>query len=257
MGRVNDLTNIKYGRLLAISFAGLNKQRNALWNCVCDCGETTVVSAMLLRLGKTQSCGCLHREVVSNTFSKDLTGTVINELTVLERLPRNFGKHTRYRCLCSCGKETTVSVANLVSGSIKACGHLHVKPDIPTWESYIAEVGETKHDSFSARRMSFRNKRVHTLRRQVLSRDSNRCILCGATGVLNVHHVYPFSTNPKLAHSTDFMVALCARSKWEKINPSAPKCHDLAHKNNLRGPVDSEIQQRCLEYLAKFKTEAA
>ena len=35
------------------------------WRCRCDCGLNRVVAGDLLRTGKTKSCGCWHREVVS------------------------------------------------------------------------------------------------------------------------------------------------------------------------------------------------
>lgn len=34
----------------------------ARWNCVCECGNTTVVSSSQLKSRKTQSCGCLQKQ---------------------------------------------------------------------------------------------------------------------------------------------------------------------------------------------------
>lgn len=33
-----------------------------MWNCECDCGNTTIVCGSSLRKGHTRSCGCLVRE---------------------------------------------------------------------------------------------------------------------------------------------------------------------------------------------------
>ena len=55
---------IRFGRLVAIRPCGKDKNRNILWECVCDCGNKTVVSAASLR--KTRSCGCLGRELIAN-----------------------------------------------------------------------------------------------------------------------------------------------------------------------------------------------
>lgn len=57
-----DLTNQRFGRLTVISFAGMGKNGNALWNCRCDCGKEVIADGYLLRKGSTKSCGCLRRE---------------------------------------------------------------------------------------------------------------------------------------------------------------------------------------------------
>ena len=59
--RIKDLTGQQFGRLLVCSFAGLNKRRNAQWQCQCSCGTFKVVLSQNLLRGSTQSCGCLQR----------------------------------------------------------------------------------------------------------------------------------------------------------------------------------------------------
>ena len=54
----------KCNRLTVISRAE-NKNKRAYWNCLCDCGNITTVSGKKLRSGQTKSCGCLHKEVMS------------------------------------------------------------------------------------------------------------------------------------------------------------------------------------------------
>ena len=61
MFRKDEIGN-RYGRLLVISGAGVDKSRRAIWVCVCDCGKETVVRGGDLRSGGTLSCGCLQRE---------------------------------------------------------------------------------------------------------------------------------------------------------------------------------------------------
>lgn len=66
-------------------------------------------------------------------------GNVYGELTViaedyereqLDVIKRPNGRHFRYfKCKCSCGKETTVQVYQLIDGRTKSCGHLmHQRP---------------------------------------------------------------------------------------------------------------------------------
>lgn len=55
-----DITNNRYGRLVAVKLLGREKGQTK-WICKCDCGNTAIVSQG--KLGKnTFSCGCLKRE---------------------------------------------------------------------------------------------------------------------------------------------------------------------------------------------------
>lgn len=60
---VLDLTGKKFGRLTALS---LNKERagnrKRFWNCICDCGKTTIVVTGALTHSTIRSCGCLFIE---------------------------------------------------------------------------------------------------------------------------------------------------------------------------------------------------
>jgi len=54
-----DLTNLKFGNLLAISPTEERKDNKVIWKCVCDCGKETLVKSSQLLGNKTKSCGCL------------------------------------------------------------------------------------------------------------------------------------------------------------------------------------------------------
>ena len=58
-----DLTGMRFGRLLVIN-RDLNKKYPVRWNCKCDCGNIVSVLAQSLNLGKSNSCKCLHKEMV-------------------------------------------------------------------------------------------------------------------------------------------------------------------------------------------------
>ena len=57
-----DLTGQPFGRLIVIREAG-RKNGHVAWLCKCDCGNELVVSGNNLRDERTQSCGCLSREL--------------------------------------------------------------------------------------------------------------------------------------------------------------------------------------------------
>lgn len=56
-----DLTGARFGRLTAVKPAGTGRYGRK-WECLCDCGETTIAIAGLLRAGQVISCGCAQRD---------------------------------------------------------------------------------------------------------------------------------------------------------------------------------------------------
>jgi len=60
-----DLTGMKFGRLTVLR---LSKERfldQVSWDCLCDCGKTTIATTTHLRKGFKKSCGCYHDEAAS------------------------------------------------------------------------------------------------------------------------------------------------------------------------------------------------
>jgi hypothetical protein len=54
-----DLAGSVFGRLTAIKIVGHTHQGIRLWECLCSCGQFSVVTSPHLRRGHTKSCGCL------------------------------------------------------------------------------------------------------------------------------------------------------------------------------------------------------
>lgn len=65
MGKLVDLTGVRFGRWLVIERAGSSKNKHATWRCRCDCGTEGVVMRSNLMSGISQSCGCRHKELAS------------------------------------------------------------------------------------------------------------------------------------------------------------------------------------------------
>ena len=64
MPRAIDMIGQRYGRLVVIRSAPRKlPDKNARWECLCDCGGMTIVSRSNLITEGTKSCGCLHREL--------------------------------------------------------------------------------------------------------------------------------------------------------------------------------------------------
>ena len=125
----NEIGN-HYGKLTVIERAENNSSGNAMWKCLCDCGNYTIASGTDLRRGYYQSCGC-H---ITDARHKDtLVGQKFGKLTVLyrdeeyESLYFN-GKHSLsyWKCQCECGMITTHSYSSLKNGT-SSCGCLSSK----------------------------------------------------------------------------------------------------------------------------------
>jgi len=82
-----NLIGTRFGRLLVKELAPKLRsgaQLKTRWACQCDCGTVVTVSASELRVGCTQSCGCLQRE------------RAVEARTVHGESPRNSAKEPEY-----------------------------------------------------------------------------------------------------------------------------------------------------------------
>lgn len=63
MGKFQDLTGQRFGRLTVIEKSSTKQGHHICWVCRCDCGKTVpLVSGDNLKKGDIKSCGCLRRE---------------------------------------------------------------------------------------------------------------------------------------------------------------------------------------------------
>lgn len=65
MGKKLDLKGKRFGRLVVLEGAGLNKHQKTLWKCRCDCGNIDTFVGGSLQSGNTKSCGCLKLEAIT------------------------------------------------------------------------------------------------------------------------------------------------------------------------------------------------
>jgi len=57
-----DLTNRRFGRLIALYPTGKTKNRSRIWYCKCDCGNFKEATARNLNRGAVKSCGCIRSQ---------------------------------------------------------------------------------------------------------------------------------------------------------------------------------------------------
>lgn len=114
-----DLTGKKFGKLTVLGFGGYEqnkRQRVAMWNCHCDCGNDCQVEGYLLSSGRRKSCGCIRRA------AGQMEGERFGKLVVLGEDPDNQTTLKKVLCRCDCGNTRSVATRDLKSGKITSCG---------------------------------------------------------------------------------------------------------------------------------------
>jgi hypothetical protein len=110
-----DLSNKKFGKLLAIKEVGKHKNGNYLWECLCDCGKTVIKQTKDVSRRKSCSYGCGSR--------KDLSNKKFGKLLVI----KHIGTHKKsgnclWECLCDCGKTVIRQSNSITKASSCGCG---------------------------------------------------------------------------------------------------------------------------------------
>lgn len=106
--KIRDLRGQKFGRLEVLKFSHLDRKPYAHWLCRCECGTEKVIAGYLIKCGNTQSCGCLHREILatsnkSHGSSRDPEFKVWCSMRDRCRNPRNrYFKHYGGRGIAVC-----------------------------------------------------------------------------------------------------------------------------------------------------------
>lgn len=54
--RTIDMTGRRFGSWTVLRYAGVTSQRKTVWECRCDCGQTSDVQGGNLRSGKSTQC---------------------------------------------------------------------------------------------------------------------------------------------------------------------------------------------------------
>jgi hypothetical protein len=120
-----DVTGQKFGRLTVVRFSHKDpKFGRSMWECLCECGNTTIVAIQGLSAGSTRSCGCLTNEARIRKCKarfQDQTGKKFGRLTAIQHLgSRN--KKVWYLFRCECGTEKEISINHVKSGRTVSCG---------------------------------------------------------------------------------------------------------------------------------------
>ncbi len=130
MGVVKDLTNLVFGRLTVIEYAGLKERksgRRAQWKCLCSCGKVlNVVGSDLLRGGST-SCGCYKNEKIGK----------LNLTHGQQRKGKRTSEHRSWRHMKSrCYNPNVERYPNYGGKGIKVCDRW-----LNSFENFFEDMG--------------------------------------------------------------------------------------------------------------------
>ena len=192
--RFIDLTGQIFGRLTAISRAPNDKNKNTMWNCKCICGSECIVNGYDLKIGHTQSCGCLQMEIRQ----------------------RNGSNHPNY------GKKATEETKKKMA--ILRTGERHSKES--KRKMSLLQIGE-KHPNWKGG-ITPMHRRIRNLakykkwRTDVFMRDNYICQFCDQKGgTLNAHHIKSFANVIKHRFDINNGITLCE------------SCHRELHKEAI------------------------
>jgi hypothetical protein len=120
----------RFNHLVVIRDSGIRKYRAVYWECLCDCGKTTVVRSSNLRDGSIKSCGCLLRvkgtpkprkKATIRQATLDKKGLKINKVTIIDFI-KELHKPLKVKLLCECGSVIIKNYDEFIKRNIVSCG---------------------------------------------------------------------------------------------------------------------------------------
>lgn len=165
MPRAKDLTGVCFGRLLAIARVGTSNSGNAIWECQCECGNTTSVTQGNLAAGNVKSCGCLARE---ETRTRSRT--------------HGLSRTKEYRCYCAmlrrCYSLSSINYKHYGGKGISVCDAW--RKDISI---FLSDMGPCPHGMTLERIDRSKGYSKHncvwaTMKTQANNKSNNRLISC-------------------------------------------------------------------------------
>lgn len=122
-------TNIigeKFGKLTVIKASNKRSGNGCiLYECKCDCGNTSFVLGRHLKNGHSKSCGCVRKQKLNEQGLKNklnLVNKKFGRLLVIKYSHSDKYRNAVWECKCDCGNIIKVSSNSLCNGNTSSCG---------------------------------------------------------------------------------------------------------------------------------------
>ena len=130
MPRKINLVNQVFNRLTVLEDSKQrSKSGSVLWKCQCECGNITLSTGSELKSGHKKSCGCLHKEQITDLGKQNLinlSNYKFDKLTVLKKVSSKKSPSGTTKifwlCQCDCGNQCIVEGNALKTGNTRSCG---------------------------------------------------------------------------------------------------------------------------------------
>jgi hypothetical protein len=237
MSRFKDLTGQKYNMLTATRFVEV-RNKNAFWECTCECGKLKILAGADLKRGQVKSCGCATQELQALKKFKDITGQRFNRLQVLKFLRMTTSRNSVYECLCDCGTIKAVERSALVRGHTTSCGCYNrdkqLKGDgVASFNNYLNSYIQ------SARKRDYVFELTEEQFKEVIAKD---CVACGSPPKEISRRTKKYSATPILANGVDRIDNKLGYIVGN-IQPMCAPC------NKAKSSMGYEAFQKWLEYI--------
>lgn len=243
MGKFNDLTGQKFGRLTVIERAEdaitKNGNRFTQWLCNCDCGNNDIVifgSALTRKKRPTLSCGCLQRDKVSGItqnyyeFSND--GYVIGYTSNTNKQfifdADDYEKVSKYHWY-------EESNGYIRSSSKKKENRFHIHRLVMGFPDGIG-IDHINHNIFDNRKL---NLRIATTSQNAMNRIRGSNNTSGVTGVVWLKNENKWKAEIKLNGETIYLGSFDKFDDAEKTRKEAEEKYfgEFSYDNSMKAVI--------------------